>query len=878
MGRIGRGQGRWLGAGALAVILFAQLQLGVASASGVDAGEGRGEREETVVSLEASPGDTLDEDSPSTAISESAPVVHENGVARGEAQSPEGERAAQMGSGANSGSEDVDPPALASDTTGSYRDEDFQSLTPYDVSPAEGGGTARSGITSWNSSPGLPRLMALSAEATITASVSPASGDVGDASPRLRIDFSLPANAAPGDTYRISLVAPWVFGSQTVEVKDSAGRVFAIAKPVLAKSRGLQSRFDLEIKLTDEVSGRANISGFLDLPVGYFLRRESQVSQIEVKLDGKRIALSEDWRLPASPPELQSTSVNPITNDGKPAISPYIRIPFSMIEDAGKWTVTLSNPAAGLVAPACTVSYTSDVVSDQGWVTHVYYQRTLDTGCSPHVSRFSVTATYEELRAAMGLKAGDMVTMRLSWIASQPDTSYKIRLTTSLWNANGGVVANLEGKSGIPASAGASHQGLSTTKTAAISGAQGARPATIGDTIEYKIETAPTAGNTTAITGLVTTDTLPEGVEFISASGSASFDPETRTVRWGPRDLSSTGKFTDTVKVKVGASATPGKLTNTVTNSAENACTEDDTQSTCSAEVETALVLPSFNLKKSGSARDTNGDGWIGNAGDEIVYAFKVTNTGKVPIDRLNLSDPLLNVEGAECLGGTSLQPGVTVACKGAFKHKITSSDAQRGTVTNSASVCADPLLHVPCATDEVEVKTLDPAFAFEKSVTKIVDPSGKTVKGGVAATGDTIIYAFEVKNTGNTAIESVVITDKNLGIIGKQCFPDGQALEVGTSKLCSLGTQAHTVTDEDADKGAVKNTAVAKVAGLSEQTSSTETPVNPRVPTPRLPETGAGGKTPLVLAGTALLASGAGAGAFSLGRRRARRSPQPRT
>ena len=68
--------------------------------------------------------------------------------------------------------------------------------------------------------------------------------------------------------------------------------------------------------------------------------------------------------------------------------------------------------------------------------------------------------------------------------------------------------------------------------------------------------------------------------------------------------------------------------------------------------------------------------------GDEIVYSFVVTNTGKVTLDHIKLTDPKV---GDLTCPKTTLRPGESMTCHAA-PYVVTAADVADGSVVNHAN------------------------------------------------------------------------------------------------------------------------------------------------------------------------------------------------
>jgi uncharacterized repeat protein (TIGR01451 family) len=213
---------------------------------------------------------------------------------------------------------------------------------------------------------------------------------------------------------------------------------------------------------------------------------------------------------------------------------------------------------------------------------------------------------------------------------------------------------------------------------------------------------------------------------------------------------------------------------------------------------------PALNLTKTaGALADANGNG-LEDAGDQLTYAFRVTNTGNVTLTGVTVTDP--KIGAVDCPAGP-LAPGASVPCT-SDPYTVTADDTTppagggASGVTNVAAATADPPMGPP-TTDEDTVFTpvpSAPAIQLDKRAGTVVDVDGN---GSVDA-GDTLEYTFVVSNVGNQPMDPVTITDP---LVGPVTCPPG-ALGLMSSVTC--GPVVYTITQADILAGAVSNTATA--------------------------------------------------------------------
>src|SRR5690606_9832920 len=152
-------------------------------------------------------------------------------------------------------------------------------------------------------------------------------------------------------------------------------------------------------------------------------------------------------------------------------------------------------------------------------------------------------------------------------------------------------------------------------------------------------------------------------------------------------------------------------------------------------------------------------------------------------------------------------------------------------------------------------------------AVVVLADPSldlvkTATVEGGgqVADVGDTILYGFVVRNTGNVALTDVEVEDPMPGLSAVVCPAD--ELAAGEDMTCSA---TYTLREADGDAGVLVNTATAMgesaSSGLEVLSAAAEVSVTVSSSRGGLPTTGIDPQTALLAAfaliGLGLLALG---------------------
>ncbi|MFK4729746.1 hypothetical protein ROT00_08685 [Agromyces mediolanus] len=229
---------------------------------------------------------------------------------------------------------------------------------------------------------------------------------------------------------------------------------------------------------------------------------------------------------------------------------------------------------------------------------------------------------------------------------------------------------------------------------------------------------------------------------------------------------------------------------------------------------------PGISLVKSASPERGGAEG------DEITYTFTVRNTGNATLTDVTVTEG--DFSGTGQLGdivcppaAASLAPGLTVNCTASYT--LTQADVDAGGVTNSATATGTPPGGAtppvsPPARAELPIPAA-PALSIEKSAdrTELV-------------VGETITYTFVVRNTGNVSLSDVTVDEGEFTGSGTMseivCDPvrteddDGDVGSLfvalaAAADLLAPGQQVtcratYTVTQEDVDRGSVRNSATA--------------------------------------------------------------------
>ncbi|AOZ99393.1 hypothetical protein BIW12_08030 [Flavobacterium commune] len=337
-----------------------------------------------------------------------------------------------------------------------------------------------------------------------------------------------------------------------------------------------------------------------------------------------------------------------------------------------------------------------------------------------------------------------------------------------------------------------------------------------GDTITYTF--AVTNTGTTTLTDVVVTDPMP-GL-LISGSPIASLAP-------GVTDTTITGTYTITQ-----ADVDAGKVVNSALVTAKDPLDNDVTDISGTTigtnnSTETPVTqTSSITLVKTAVV------GGTGVLGDVITYTFTVKNTGTTTLKNILVSDPMV---GLSITGNpiASLAPGATnTSITGTYT--ITQADIDAGKVSNSALVTAKDSQNNNVTDISGTTETTNDTTETPLTQNHAIALVKTAVVGGTGVLGNVITYTFAVRNTGNTTLTNVVVTDPMVGLVisGSPIA----SLAPGATNTSITGT--YTITQADIDAGKVSNSAlvtakdpqnnnVTDISGTTETTNdSTETPL----------------------------------------------------
>ncbi len=271
---------------------------------------------------------------------------------------------------------------------------------------------------------------------------------------------------------------------------------------------------------------------------------------------------------------------------------------------------------------------------------------------------------------------------------------------------------------------------------------------------------------------VIVTDALPSGYTFVSATPSTG-TYTSGTGIWNIGNLAVNASATLNITATITAT---GGVTNTATITGDNL---DNTVAN-----DSDIATPSAKLELVKTARA----GTFNTAGDIITYDLVVTNTGKVPVRNIVITD-------ANADSGSITPATVAVILPGASanftaKHTVTQADIIAEKVINSAKADGVDGSNNPVSdTSGTDIDNDTPTETVTKSVIVADDDTVNNIDGRTGKNNVINIFANDNINGTLAAPADVSITVKAPGI------PTGLTLNANGNVDVAAGTAAGTYT-----------------------------------------------------------------------------------
>ena len=240
----------------------------------------------------------------------------------------------------------------------------------------------------------------------------------------------------------------------------------------------------------------------------------------------------------------------------------------------------------------------------------------------------------------------------------------------------------------------------------------------------------------------------------------------------GPNDTAAGGVDEATCSV-TGATATSGQYENhaTVTGSPDGGTTtitDNDPSHYFGVDA-------SIQLEKSTNGVDADTPtGPDVPVGEPVQWTYEVTNTGNTPVLAPTVTDS--PAQTVSCPRVAALAPGDSLTCHA-------TGTAQPGQYTNTATATANDVFGQPLvASDPSHYFGIQPAITLEK---RTDGDDADDAPGPAVPVGDPITWTYEVTNTGNVALDELVVFDSSEGDITGDC--PTRSLAPGASTTCTV-------------------------------------------------------------------------------------------
>ena len=348
-------------------------------------------------------------------------------------------------------------------------------------------------------------------------------------------------------------------------------------------------------------------------------------------------------------------------------------------------------------------------------------------------------------------------------------------------------------------------------------------PAQVGQTITYSF-TVQNTGNVT-LTNVSITDVLPG---IVLAGGPVTLTPGQVDSATFAASYVLTQADLDAGQVQNSATVSGTPPSGAAVTDVSGSSSTNNTPTTVPLAQSAAITL----VKTVDATSALDGV----TVGDALIYAFSITNTGNVSLKNVTITDIL---PGIVLTGGpiAVLAPGQTDSTTITASYSLVPADVVAARVDNTATVTGSygPGNTLSTTAASSATATLnDPSIALVKRA----DTSGITIP---ATAGQTLVYRFDVTNTGNVSLTNITITDVLLGLTNA---PSGiTSLAPGATATAPL-TANYVLLQSDVDLGTVENTATVDavdplatpVTDISGTATNNDTPlVVPLTPVPSI-------------------------------------------
>ncbi|MGB1308620.1 MAG: DUF7507 domain-containing protein [Oceanihabitans sp.] len=230
-----------------------------------------------------------------------------------------------------------------------------------------------------------------------------------------------------------------------------------------------------------------------------------------------------------------------------------------------------------------------------------------------------------------------------------------------------------------------------------------------------------------------------------------------------------------------------------------------------------------FALVKEGVFNNNDNDP-CGNLGDTIAYTFTLYNTGNTTVNTISITDTMLNDASVTINGptGDTNTDGIldlNETWEYTATYPLTQDDIDAGMVTNTATANGlapdgtTPVTDISGTDVTNDTPTVVPFCSGDSTMVLSKTATLNDDGDGCAGIGDTINYEIRLTNTGNTTLNSIILTDTLLGGDITSTLSSG---DINTNGLLDVNEEwlflpaVYTITQADIDAGNITNIATA--------------------------------------------------------------------
>ena len=358
----------------------------------------------------------------------------------------------------------------------------------------------------------------------------------------------------------------------------------------------------------------------------------------------------------------------------------------------------------------------------------------------------------------------------------------------------------------------------------------------VGDTLVYTIKYR---NNTASAADVTITDTLTDGLTFVSATDGGVSSGQ--TVTWTIQNVPAytDGQVELVVMVNENAELK-------IENDAEIQVGNEPKVNVEPVENVTARIQVDKEATILGSDYQKKADQTKASLNDIIRFSVVIENIGGCDLTDVTITDKMLAkaeissvklepINAFESTKGKSLTDGkitytVPELPKGqkvtvTYDYKVDEADILVDAVTNTAKVVAtdpdgDEISHEDSTTTNTDDP--NPHLTVSKTTTSKPAPDAEGNPKTTYALGETITYEIEVKNDGNLTITDIAVEDVLTGNTEDQAWKI-DSLAPDESRVFEA---SYTVTEADIHTGSVVNEATA--TGKTKDEANPEVPVTP--------------------------------------------------